>query len=69
MNPLNLGFLKNSRMQVSEKFFELTRDEQEEVATKQCHKHYDMAEKWRKLAIQARVGKTKSKEKTKKKNA
>jgi hypothetical protein len=56
-------------MQVSEKFFELTRDEQEEVATKQCHKHYDMAEKWRKLAIQARVGKTKSKEKTKKKNA
>jgi hypothetical protein len=56
-------------MQVSEKFFQLTRDEQEEVATKQSNKYYDIAERWRKLAVQARIGKTKAKEKTKKQNA
>lgn len=52
-------------MQVPEKFFNLTRDEQEEVATKQSNKYYDIAEKWRRLAVQARIGKTKAKTKTK----
>jgi|SanBayMetagenome_1026888.scaffolds.fasta_scaffold52208_2 hypothetical protein len=52
-------------MQVPEKFFELTRDEQEELATKQSNKHYDIAEQWRKLAIQVRIGKTKAKTKEK----
>lgn len=64
-----MGFLKFTYMQVSEKFFQLTRDEQEEVATKQSNKYYEIAERWRKLAVQARIGKTKSKEKTKKENA
>jgi hypothetical protein len=52
-------------MQVPEKFFQLTRDEQETVATKQSNKHQEIAEKWRRLAIQARVGKTKAKTKDK----
>jgi len=56
-------------MQVPEKFFELTRDEQEQVATKQSNKHYEIAEQWRRMAIQVRIGKTKAKEKTKKANA
>lgn len=69
MNPLNLGFLNFTTMQVPEKFFELTRDEQEQVATKQSNKHYEIAEQWRRMAIQVRIGKTKAKEKTKKANA
>jgi len=50
-------------MQVPEKFFQLTRDEQEQLATKQSNKHYEIAEKWRRLAVQARIGKTKAKTK------
>lgn len=52
-------------MQVPQNFFELTRDEQETFATKQSNKHQQIAEKWRILAIQARVGKTKAKTKDK----
>ena len=52
-------------MQVPEKFFNLTRDEQEEVATKQANKYYEKAEEWRRLAVRVRIGKTKAKTKEK----
>lgn len=42
---------------MKEKFYTLTKDEQETEANKMTEKYYKLAEKWRKIAILIRAGK------------
>jgi hypothetical protein len=44
-------------MNLPEKFYELTKEKQEEEANKMTEKYYKLAEKWRKVAILVRAGK------------
>lgn len=44
-------------MNLPEKFYTLTKDEQEAAANKMTEKYYKMVEKWRKIAILIRAGK------------
>lgn len=48
---------KQRTMNLPEKFYELTKDRQEEEANKMTEKYYKLAEKWRKVAILVRTGK------------
>lgn len=48
---------KQKTMNLPEKFYELTKDRQEEEANKMTEKYYKLAEKWRKIAILVRAGK------------
>jgi hypothetical protein len=50
-------------MQIPQEFYELTKEQQEEQATKMANKHYEEAEKWRRVSIQVRIGKIKPKKK------
>lgn len=48
-------------MQLPQEFYELTKEQQEEEAIKMTNKYYEEAEKWRRIAVQVRIGKIKSK--------
>lgn len=48
---------KQRTMNLPDKFYELTKDRQEEEANKMTEKYYKLAEKWRKVAILVRAGK------------
>jgi len=48
---------KQRTMNLPEKFYELTKDKQEEEANKMTEKYYKLAEEWRKVAILVRIGK------------
>jgi len=56
-------FPKFEYMQIPQEFYELTKEQQEEQATKMANKHYEEAEKWRRVSIQVRIGKIKPKKK------
>lgn len=47
-------------MKTKEEFVKLTREQQEQEAQKMVDKYYKMAEKWRKITIMVRNGKTES---------
>lgn len=42
-------------MKLSEKFYELSKDKQEEEAIKMMNKYHNKAEQWKRLAIKARI--------------
>jgi len=48
---------KQKTMNLPDKFYELTKEQQEEEANKMTEKYYKLAEKWRKVAILVRIGK------------
>lgn len=47
-------------MSIPESFYQLSKEQQEEEATKMANKYYREAEQWRRLAVQVRIGKVKS---------
>lgn len=57
-------FPKFEYMQIPQEFYEMTQEQQEERAVEMANKYYEEAEKWRRVAVQVRIGKIKSKKKS-----